>query len=75
MNIRSIAIATVAVLAASAAFARAPEPASAQLQGTPRVQVLIEELAAGMREVLRAVTPEVSLPAVEIKLPKLDAAG
>jgi hypothetical protein len=40
MNIRSIAIATVAVLAASAAFARAPEPASAQLQGTPRVQVL-----------------------------------
>jgi hypothetical protein len=74
MNIRSISVAAVAVLAASAAFARAPESAPAEPQAALRVQTLIEELAAGMREVLRAVAPEISLPAIEIKLPKLDGA-
>jgi hypothetical protein len=39
------------------------------------VLVLFVELAAGMRVVLRAVTPEVSLPGVDITLPMLDAAG
>ena len=46
---------------------RTPQPA-------PREQTLLEEVAAGMREVLRAVTPEISLPKLEIKLPTLDRA-
>jgi hypothetical protein len=33
----------------------------------------VHEIAAGMREVLRAATPEISLPALEVKLPTLDA--
>jgi hypothetical protein len=34
---------------------------------------LLAEVTAGMREILRAVTPEISLPTIEIKLPTLDA--
>jgi hypothetical protein len=72
MKSRSIAIAVVAVLATSAAFAGAPALKVAAPQPAPRAQTLLEDVAAGMREVLRAVTPEISLPAVELKLPTLD---
>jgi len=72
MKIRSIAIAAVAFLATSAAFADAPAPRVAEPQPAPRAQTLLADLAAGMREVLRAVTPEISLPTVEVKLPTLD---
>ena len=76
MKIRSIALAAVAALATSSAFAAAPAPApkAAEPQPAPRAQTLLEELAAGTRDVLRAVVPEVSLPKLEIKLPPLDRA-
>lgn len=74
MNIRSIALAAVAVLTMSSAFAAAPPPKAAEPQPAPRAQTLLDELAAGMRDVLRAVTPEVSLPKLEVKLPLLNRA-
>ena len=70
MKIRSIVLAALAVTATSAAFAEAPARKAAPApQPLPREQTVLEELAVGMRDVLRAVTPEVSLPALEIKLP------
>jgi hypothetical protein len=73
MKIRSIAIAVVAVLAASAsasaAFADAPQ--LTEPRPAPRAQTLLDEVAAGMREILRAVSPEIALPAIEVKLPTL----
>ncbi len=70
MKIRFIAIAAVAALTTSAALANAPSPVVAE--PAPRAQTLVRELAAAMREVLRTVTPEISLPAVEVKLPTID---
>jgi hypothetical protein len=76
MNVRSIAVAAVAVWVSSAAFAGGPPAKPAAAQPAPvRAQTLIEDLAAGMREVLRAVTPQVSLPAIEIKLPTIEGAA
>jgi hypothetical protein len=72
MKIRSIALAAVAMFAVSSAFAAAPAPKAAEPQPVPRAQTLLEELAAGTRDVLRAVVPDVSLPKLEIKLPPLD---
>ena len=72
MKIRSIAIAT-AFLATSAAFAGEPGLKVAQPQPTPRSQTLLAEVTAGMRDILRAVTPEITLPALDVKLPTLDA--
>ncbi len=37
-----------------------------------REQTLLENLANGMRELLRAAAPEISLPTIELKLPALD---
>jgi hypothetical protein len=73
MKIRSIALAIVAVLATSAALAEAPARKPAEPGPTPREQTLVEEISAGMRDILRAVTPEISLPTIEVKLPALDA--
>ncbi len=70
MKIRFIAIAAVAALTTSAALANAPSPVVAE--PAPRAQTLVRELAAAMREVLHTVTPEISLPAVEVKLPTID---
>ncbi|HUQ52872.1 MAG TPA: hypothetical protein VM692_11670 [Gammaproteobacteria bacterium] len=72
MQIRSLAIASLALLAASAALAGESAPKVAQPPAAPR-QTLVAEVTAGMRELLRAVTPEISLPALEVKLPTLDA--
>jgi len=73
MKIRSIALAIVAVLTTSAALAETPAPKAAERQPAPREQTLVAEIADGMREILRAVTPEISLPTIEVKLPTLDA--
>jgi hypothetical protein len=73
MRIRLGALAIVAFVATWAALAEAPASKSAELEATPREQTLLEEIAAGMREIVRAVAPEISLPAIEIKLPTLDA--
>jgi hypothetical protein len=82
MNTRSITVAVVAALAASAALADSSAPVASSRGATPelaaprpapRAQSLVHEIAAGMREVLRAATPEISLPALEVKLPTLDA--
>jgi hypothetical protein len=76
MNVRSIVFASLAVLAASAAIAEAPKSsqsvAKTQPEAVAREQTLLEEVAAGMREILRAATPDISLPALTIELPSLD---
>jgi len=73
MKIRSIALAVVATLATSAALAEGPARKPADPQAAPREQTLVQEISAGMRDILRAVTPEISLPTIEVKLPTLDA--
>jgi hypothetical protein len=76
MNVRAIAFAAIALIATSAALAEAPEPAqpTAKLRPEPvvREQTLLEEVVAGMREILRAVTPDIALPELSIELPTLD---
>jgi len=76
MNVRTIAFAALAVLAASAALAEAPKSpqpaATTQPEPVVREQTLLEEVTAGMREILRAVTPDIALPALSIELPTLD---
>jgi hypothetical protein len=72
MKIRSIALAIVATLATSAALAEGPARKPADPRA-PHEQTLIQEISAGMRDILRAVTPEISLPTIEVKLPALDA--
>ena len=72
MKARSIALTAVALLATSAAFADAPQQNSQEPRPAVREQTLLENLANGMRELLRAVAPEIALPAVELKLPSLD---
>ena len=75
MKIRTLVVATVAVAATSLAFAGEPAPTAKQSQPAPRGQTLLADLANGMRDVLRAVVPEIALPAIEVKLPTLDALG
>lgn len=73
MNVRSIVFAAVAVMAASATFAEGLKPAAVEARPATQGQTALKELTAGMREVLRAVVPEIKMPAIEIKLPALDA--
>jgi hypothetical protein len=72
MKIRSIALAAVALTAISAAFAAPPESQRAPQQPVDTTSTLLTELAASMRDLLRAVAPEITLPALEVKLPTLD---
>ena len=76
MNVRSIAFAAIAVIATSAAIAEAPRssqpPAKIRPEPVVREQTLLEEVAAGMREILRAVTPDIALPEISLELPTLD---
>jgi hypothetical protein len=71
MKARSLALAAIALLTATAAFAETPERKLVTPQPAAREQTVLEELAGSMREVVRAVVPEISLPAVELKLPPL----
>jgi hypothetical protein len=73
MKIRSIAIAAVALTAVSAVFAGTPESQPAPRQPADSYSTLLTELAASMRDLLRGVTPEISLPALEVKLPTVDS--
>lgn len=73
MKIRFIALAAAALLTSSATFAAAPEPKLAKPQPVPREHTLVEELARGAREILAAAVPEISLPKLELELPKQDA--
>lgn len=79
MKVRSIAFAAIAVIAASAALAEAPESpqpaANVRPEPVVREQTLLEEVAAGMREILRAVTPDIALPKLSLELPKLEIAA
>ena len=72
MNARSFALAAVALIAISPAFADTPKAAPPEAQPAVSAQTVLEEITAGMRGVLRAVVPEISLPALELKLPALD---
>jgi hypothetical protein len=72
MKIESIALAAVALCATSTAFAAgAPAPKPEQPPPARVEQTLVDELTSGMRDILRAVTPEIALPKIEIKLPAL----
>jgi hypothetical protein len=75
MNVRSIAFAALAVIATSTVIAEAPQSSqpAAEIRPQPvvREQTLLEELATGMREIVRAVTPDIALPALSIELPAL----
>jgi hypothetical protein len=73
MNVRSIGFAALTLAATSAVFAEAAKPAPVEPAPAAREQTLLQDVAAGMRELLRAVAPEISLPKLEIKLPTLDA--
>ena len=73
MKIQSITVAAVAIVALSSAFAGEATLKPAQPAFASRGQTLIQDLAAGMRDVLRAVVPEIALPALDVKLPSLDA--
>ena len=75
MNARSFVLAAFAFVAMAPAFAEAPKRAPVEPQRVSREHTVIKELAAGMREVLRAVVPDISLPALELKLPALDRAS
>jgi hypothetical protein len=72
MKARSFSLTAVALLATSAAFADAPERHAPSSQSTARAQTVLADLGNGMRELLRAVVPEISLPSIELKLPKLE---
>ena len=75
MNIRSIALAAVAALGDLCRIRRRARAEGGRSRNRPpREQTLLEELAAGMRELLRAAAPEISLPTIELKLPPLDRA-
>jgi len=74
MNVRHFALAAATLVVTSAAFAAEPKPTAAEPQREARAQTALQDLAAGMREVLRSVAPEISLPALELKLPALDRA-
>lgn len=73
MKIRSIAVAAVALLATSLAFAGEAALKPAQPEPSSRAQALLEDLAAGMRDVLLAAVPEIALPKLVVQLPSLDA--
>jgi hypothetical protein len=73
MKIRSIAIAAVAVATTVSSVAGEAALPPAQPEPASRAQMLLEDLAAGMRDVLRAVAPEIALPRLDVKLPSLDA--
>jgi hypothetical protein len=75
MNASSFVVAAAALVAISPAFAEAPKGAPVEPQRDAREPTVVEELAAGMREVLRAVVPAISIPALELKLPTLDRAA
>lgn len=72
MKIRSIALSAIALTAISAAFAGTPESQRAPQPTAAGNSTLLTEIAASMRDLLRAVTPEISLPALEVKLPTLE---
>jgi hypothetical protein len=70
MNARTFALATIVFTAASPAFADAAK--RPQDRPAVREQTLLQELTAGMREILVTVAPDIALPKLELKLPTLD---
>jgi hypothetical protein len=73
MNLRNLCLATVAFAALSPALATPADSAALEeaRDKAPAEATLAEEIVASMRDLLDAVTPEISLPAVEIDLPTL----
>jgi hypothetical protein len=61
-------IAAVALLAGFAAAAEESLPPAADSQPTPQQQ-LGAELSAGIRASLQGVTPEITLPAIDVRPP------
>jgi hypothetical protein len=72
MKIKSSAFVIVALLATSAALAESPTAKPADPRPASRERTLVAEIAGGMREIIRAVRPVISLPAIDVKLPALE---
>ena len=67
-------IAAVALLTGFAATAEESLPAASDSQLTPQ-QELGAELSAGIRSSLQGVTPEITLPAIDVRPPAPVAIG
>ena len=72
MTTRYVLLAAVALATSSATLGQALDRTTAKPPATASEQTLLVELANGMRELIEAVVPEISLPAIELKLPTLD---
>ena len=72
MTIRYTLLAAIALAASSATLGQALDRKTAEPPAPASEQTLLVELANGMRELIEAVVPEISLPAIELKLPTLD---
>jgi hypothetical protein len=72
MNIRGNCLIGVAALGC-AAGALATEPVLDERPEAAAVATLGAEIVVGMRELLRAVTPEIALPSIELRLPTVGA--
>ena len=71
MNTRTHWLTGIAVIALSTGFAAAAEEALPQASDavpTPQ-QAIGAELSAGIRESLNGVTPEITLPAIDVRPP------
>lgn len=73
MNIHSAWLTALAVAAASPVLADSADTTRGErTRATHEEPTLWMEIEASMRELLSAVTPEISLPALDLRLPALD---
>lgn len=73
MSLRNLCLATVAYAAFSPALG-APADSTVTEEArdsAPAEETLAEGIVASMRDLLDSVTPEISLPAIEIRLPTI----
>lgn len=74
MNMRGVWLTSVAVAASFATSAGADEAVATEKPAPVATEATLTptaEIVANMRELLLAVAPEISLPAIEIRLPTL----
>jgi hypothetical protein len=72
MTVRCVLLTAVALAATAPALAQRLEQ-NVEAQPAAVKRTLLAELAAGMRELIEAFVPEISLPAIELPLPTFDA--
>jgi hypothetical protein len=72
MNVRTTIFSAIALAATSATFADAGIRQPAEPRAEVRRETMIQDLGERMRALLAAVTPEISLPKIELTLPSLE---